>query len=395
MTLAFGGTAQPKHIFKLIRDNIAGFDRLAIAVSYVQVSGWELLRPLIGAKANQVRLLCTDQFGITDPAAIRALQKAGVQVHAYDGKGVYHPKIYIASFANKSDRWVLGSPNLSRSALESGVEAAFTADDAQGQALAWFDDLFANKSHVFDAAKLQELEAAFAARIKGNLATARARPVAAAAVHRDPVAAEAIEAAFGALPNVVVPLNADKAGNNVRTLRRIKEVLDDPTQLKGKAFSEFKLIGLARDGGYTPTGIQAQGKSLAEIANIWMRWLKHATPVEIQAANPSGRLAQGAIAFETFWSFPQDVRDFFLANSTKPNNQTRPSLQVIELLANTGRRMPTLTMADVSTLSKLLGATEQLSPRIRTIIRDYLDNKGTRGWREPDRELILEAWRAA
>ena len=394
MTLSFGGS-QPSSILSLVRSNIAGFERLAIAISYVQLSGWELLKPLVVGKFSEVRLLCTDQFGTTDPAAIRAIQKAGLTVHAYTGDRVYHPKIYIASFAGKPDRWVLGSANLSGSALQRGVEAAFTADDPKGEALAWFEGIWASQSEPFDEARLQVLEVAFSARIKGNLAAARAKPVPVAAVPRDPIAAETIEAAFGGLPDIVVPLNADKAGNNVRTLRRMKEILDNPSQLKGKAFSEFKLIGLARDGGYTAVGQQAQGRTLTGIAQIWMQWLKHASAAEIAAANPSGRLARGAIAFNTFWSFPQEVRDFFLANSTKPNAATRRSLQVIELLANTGRRMPALTLSDVSTLSKLLTATSQLSPRVRAVITDYLDNKGTRGWSEPDRKIILEAWRDA
>lgn len=394
MTLTFGG-GQANSILGLVRNSINGFERLAIAVSYVQFSGWELLRPLLSGKFGAVRLLCTDQFGTTDPAAIRAFQKAGTIVHVYTGGRIYHPKMYVASFADKPDQWVLGSANLSGSALQKGVEAAFTAEDAQGEALAWFENIFENQSEPFDEARLLTLESAFSARIKGNLAMARAKPVPVAAVSSDPIAAETVEAAFGALPDIVVPLNADKAGNNVRTLRRMKEILDDPNQLKGKAFSEFKLIGLARDGGYTPVGQQAQGKSIEAIAQTWMQWLKHAGQAEVAAANPSGRLARGVVAFDTFWAFPKDVRDYFLANATKPTAATRRSLQVIELLANTGRRMPTLTLADVSTLSQLLTATSQLSPRVQGVVRDYLANKGTRGWSEPDRKILLEAWRDA
>lgn len=394
MTLTFGGV-QPSSIQGLIHENVLGFQRLAIAVSYVQLSGWELLKPLFAGKFSEVRLLCTDQFGITDAAAVRALQKAGVVVHAYTGDRVFHPKVYIASFHGKPDRWVMGSANLSGSALQTGVEAAFSEDDINGNAIAWFDQLFANGSQPFDDLRLKALERANVARIKGNLATAQAKQIPDAAVPNDPIAAETIEAVFGALPDIVVPLNADKAGNNVRTFRRIKEILDNPAQLTGKAFSELKLIGLARDGGYTVIGQQAQGRSIPEIAKIWMKWLKAAPSDEIAAANPSGRLARAAIAFETFWSFPEDVRNFFLANATHPTLATRRSLQVIELLANAGRAMPNLTLADVSTLSQLLAATAQLSPRVRAIVGDYLDNKGTRGWSEPDRKIILEAWRDA
>lgn len=270
MTVIFGGSGQASSILKLIRKNIAGFDQLAIAVSYIQLSGWELLKPLIVSNAGKVRLICTDQFGITDPSAVRAIQNAGAKVHVYTGPGVYHPKIYVASYTAKSDRWVLGSANISRSALEFGVEANIAADDEGGAALAWFDSLFTTQSEPFNEARLQALELAFAARIKANLASVRARPLVSMTVGRDVAAAETIEAAFSALPEIVVPLNADKAGNNVRTLRRIKEVLDNSKQLEGKALSEFKLIGLARDGGYTKVGRDARGSTLEGIASAWM-----------------------------------------------------------------------------------------------------------------------------
>lgn len=394
MALTFGGGAAGT-VLQAVSDSITGFETLSIAVSYVQLSGWELLRPLIGAKANQVRLICTDQMGITDPAAVRAMQTAGLTVHAYTGTKVYHPKVFITSRAGQPTRWILGSANLSQSALQSGVEAVFASQDDNGEAAAWFEALFAQQSTPFDNTRLAALELAFAARLKGSLAAAQARPLTVPTIKQDPGSAEAVEAAFASLPDIVVPLNADKAGNNVRTLRRIKEILDDATQLEGKALSEFKLIGLARDGGYTPVGQSARNMTPSQIAERWMSWLKHATPQDIAAANPSGRLAQARLAFDTFWTFPAAVRTYFLQNSTSPARNIRPHLQTIELLANTGKRIPELTVRDVATLSKLLAATGQLQPRVRVAVRDYLENKGTRGWNEPDRELILRAWHAA
>lgn len=394
MAIAFGGGADGS-ILQAISSGISDFDTLSIAVSYIQLSGWELLQPLIADKVDHVRLVCTDQLGITDPSAVRAMQMAGLTVHAYTGAKVYHPKIFIASRKGQPDRWVLGSANISRSALQSSVEAVFQSHDDDGGALTWFNTLFAQDSEPFDEARLAALELAFAARIKGALAAVRARPLPLRVLRQDAAASETVEAAFASLPDIVVPLNADKAGNNVRTLRRIKEVLDDAGQLREKALSEFKLIGLALDGGYTPVGQSARGKELAEIAKLWMSWLKYATQQEVQAANPSGRLAQARIAFDTFWSFPAPVREYFLNHATAPAPDIRLHLQAIELLANTGKRMPNLTVEDIQTLSKMLTATAQLQPRVRTIIEDYLANKGTRGWSEPDRVLVLQAWHNA
>jgi HKD family nuclease len=394
MGVAFGGRAAGT-VLKAVRDGIEGFESLAVAVSYVQLSGWELLRPIIAGKANQVRLVCTDQLGITDPAAVRAMQAAGVAVHAYTGAKTYHPKIFIASGGHQPDRWVLGSANLSRSALQSGVEAVFSATDDEGEASEWFEKLFNEESEPFDDARLSKLEAAFAARIKGNLTAVQAQESVAPSSSTDTAAAETIEAAFASLPNIVVPLNADKAGNNVRTLKRIKEVLDNPSQLKGKALSEFKLMGFAKDGFLTPMGLNSKGKSREQIARNWMGWLKHASTADVQLANPCGMLARAKIAFETFWAFPKRVRDFYLENATKPTREVRPTLQVIELLANTGRRIPNLTVEDITTLSSMLNSTSHLPLRQRAIVQDYLDNKGTRGWSEPDRVFLLKAWRDA
>lgn len=382
-------------ILQTISQNAEGFDRLSMAVSYVQLSGWEMIAPLLEGKYDRVRLICTDQMGITDPLAVKAMTNVGVTVHAYNGKRTYHPKLIIIERNDEPSSLIVGSANLSRSALDTSVEAAFTTTDDSGEALAWFEDIFANQSEAFDEARLKALEVSHAARLKGALAAAKADPSFAVEAETSVAAGETIEASFASLPNIVVPLNADKAGNNVRTLRRIKELLDDPAHLEGKALSEFKLIGLAQDGGLSAIGNDANGRDLSGIAAVWMNWLKHATADEVNLANPSGRLLQARVAFETFWSFPEEVRDYFLDHAENPTHEIRPHLQTIELLANTGKRMPGLTVNDVKTLSQMLAATSQLSPRVERIVRDYLGNKGTRGWREPDRALILRAWQQA
>jgi hypothetical protein len=70
-------------------------------------------------------------------------------------------------------------------------------------------------------------------------------------------------------------------------------------------------------------------------------------------------------------------------------------LQTIELLSNTGRNLSRLELADVETLASVLGNTTLLSPQAAEAVRDYLANKGVRGWRVHDRRLAVEAWRDA
>ena len=108
-------------VFETLKEFLAEFERLDIAVSYLQRSGWELLKPLLEGKLSEVRILCTDQLGISDPAAIRDMLASGVQVRAYGGNAVFHPKVYLISNTDKPDAWLLGSANLSRSALKTAV----------------------------------------------------------------------------------------------------------------------------------------------------------------------------------------------------------------------------------------------------------------------------------
>lgn len=396
VTLTFGGHVSQGAIHAALQKQLLGFDQLAVAVSYVQLSGWELLKPLIADKAANVRILCTDQFGITDPAAIRAIQQAGVSVRAYAGSNVFHPKIFISSRGMHPDRLVVGSANLSRSAMMTGVEAVVSGKDAAGTSLAWFNSLFGDDaiSGPFDNKRLTTLENAFAARLKTRLAYGRnTKPDVKADIGEE--APEAIEAAFATLPALVVPLNIDKAGNNVRSLRRVGEILNGLVKLEGKALSEMKLLGFASDGQLNALGRSAKGSDLAAIAERWTKWLSSASPDEIFAANPSGILAQGRRAIEAFWDLPVPVCDYFLQYATSPRPDVRPRLQTIELLANTGRSLPGLTLDDVDCLSCMLDSTSQLPQQAAKAIKDYLSNKGTRGWDEPDRVLILKAWRAA
>lgn len=65
-----------------------------------------------------MRLVCTDQLGITQPAAVERALQSGVQIRNYSGGAVYHPKVYLAHDRNlRPTRFLLGSANLSTSAL--------------------------------------------------------------------------------------------------------------------------------------------------------------------------------------------------------------------------------------------------------------------------------------
>ena len=118
----------------LIRDDL---DRIDLLVSFVMRSGLDLIASHLDealARGARVRLLTTDYLGITDPSALGffldRLELAPVsddpqlQVRVFsDPSTSFHPKAYIFSRAGDGTGVAfVGSSNLSRSALERGVE---------------------------------------------------------------------------------------------------------------------------------------------------------------------------------------------------------------------------------------------------------------------------------
>jgi HKD family nuclease len=119
-----------------------------IAVSYVKTVGWDHLRRLLatsGIPNGNIRLMVTDQFGITQPQALKDAYESGVSVRNYVGDRVYHPKVYLASDSNQRPVGaIVGSANLSDSALTEGVEAGILLYDKAilKKLKSWFERLY-------------------------------------------------------------------------------------------------------------------------------------------------------------------------------------------------------------------------------------------------------------
>ncbi|GEM_PF-1362204 len=378
-----------------------GAETLSLAVSYLQVGGWELFRHHTRSLSlPKMRIVCTDQLGITHPEAVGRAIRSGVQIRNFTGSGVYHPKVYLAHDQNdRPIKFLLGSANLSSSAFTSSVEAGVLGDETVGlkKLNGWFNELFNKHTQAFTPERLHIMEERWR-----SLAAARAlsrlkvhqRPAVSPKTQPVPVGPEDLDTLEDVFATIQLPiglLNMDYAGNNVRNIAKAREVLANPAQAHGKQRSELKLLGLMRDGNLTELGKAAAAlKSDDAFARLWCKWLQQTSNEQLESINE--KLLVAKRVFPQFWRLKDDVRKYFLANAQSPKD--RRTLQTIELLCNARDVVQELSVDDMRTLSKLLGQSQRVPEYIRDEVAEYFGNKGTRSWDTHDRRVMPEAWRA-
>jgi HKD family nuclease len=351
---------------------VDGAHTLSVAVSYVQVSGWELFqRETRGLDLPAMRIVCTDQLGVTQPAAVERAIRSGVQIRNFAGDVVYHPKVYLAQDrAGRATRCLIGSANLSISAFTTSVEAGLLSSD-HGSLVTlknWFDDLFDHRTEVFTPARLREMETkwkqAAAQRAQNRLRTRRGvvLPPGAPPLPVGPEDLDALEDVFATIQLPIGLLNMDYAGKNVRNIAKVREVLARPAAASGKQKSELKLLGFMEHGNLTQLGrTAAAAGSEAEVAGIWCQWLQATPDADLAAIN--AKLLVAKRVFPQFWKLKQAVRDYFLANAQSPTD--RRTLQTIELLCNARDVVQELSLDDMRTLSTLLIQPQRLPLSVR------------------------------
>lgn len=117
-----------ENVQKHIIEGIHTASTIYILTSFVMKSGVELLRPYLIAAAKRgadIKICTGDYLFVTQPEALRRLlfpEFENVEVRLWQSNGTsFHPKAYL--FNNASDgTLIVGSSNLSRSALSSGIE---------------------------------------------------------------------------------------------------------------------------------------------------------------------------------------------------------------------------------------------------------------------------------
>lgn len=147
----YGGRGSPMHV--ALHQHLRTCRRASFAVSFSQASGVELLWESLAAALRdgaEIRILTSDYLDITDPEALEELValpgRLDLRLYHEPGRS-FHAKSYI--FEDRSGRRAafVGSSNLSRSALDQGVEWNYLARDTDDgwsitDLLGRFDALF-------------------------------------------------------------------------------------------------------------------------------------------------------------------------------------------------------------------------------------------------------------
>jgi len=149
---------------------IRSASEIDFAVAFTKVTGLRLLLPDLhdaiatisdaSGPPTRIRFLTSDYLDVTDPEALRLLillRDQGAQVRIFEAKSSsFHLKAYIcARFdgqANLSGTAFIGSSNISRQALQDGLEwnyrVCYPTDEGFLETRSQFDQLFAHPSTV-------------------------------------------------------------------------------------------------------------------------------------------------------------------------------------------------------------------------------------------------------
>lgn len=154
------------YLYYQLINSLKEADSVDIIVSFLMESGVKmLLEELENAlkRGARIRILTGNYLGITQPSALYLIKrKLGdrVDLRFYNEKNrSFHPKSYIFHYADYSELYI-GSSNISRSALTSGIEWNYRFSDKKDQKnyekfFRTFEDLFENHSIVIDDEELK------------------------------------------------------------------------------------------------------------------------------------------------------------------------------------------------------------------------------------------------
>ena len=161
-----GDNNRNRYLYYQLKLSMLHAKRIDIIVSFLMESGVRLiLNDLKTAldRGVQIRILTGNYLGITQPSALYLLKNElgnRVDMRFYNDKHrSFHPKAYIFHYENYEDIYI-GSSNISRSALTSGIEWNYrlnSQDNHKDFVLFYdtFQDLFENHSIIIDDNELK------------------------------------------------------------------------------------------------------------------------------------------------------------------------------------------------------------------------------------------------
>ena len=123
-----GDKNRSRQLYYQLKMSMGQAQKIDIIVSFLMESGVRMILKDLEAALDrgvQVRILTGNYLGITQPSALCLLKKelgCHIDLRFYnDSQRSFHPKAYLFHYENKSEIFI-GSSNISRSALTSGIE---------------------------------------------------------------------------------------------------------------------------------------------------------------------------------------------------------------------------------------------------------------------------------
>ncbi|CDI48711.1 DEAD/DEAH box helicase family protein [Clostridium tetani] len=161
-------TGDRNHLLDKLRQAFKKAKKIDIIVAFLMESGVRLLEKDLKDVLNRnvpIRILTGNYLNITQPQALYLLKdilKDRVDLRFYNVSGKsFHPKAYIFEYDNKDGDIFIGSSNISKSALTSGIEWNYRIrkEDNELDFQCYkdiFEDLFNNKSIIVDDNELDK-----------------------------------------------------------------------------------------------------------------------------------------------------------------------------------------------------------------------------------------------
>lgn len=161
-----GDRNQSRFLYYQLKMSIRQAKKIDIIVSFLMESGVRLILDDLKAALDRgaaIRMLTGNYLGITQPSALCLIKKElgnRIDLRFYNHKErSFHPKAYIFHYENRSEIYI-GSSNVSRSALTSGIEWNYRFSSHKDKRnfnlfYSTFIDLFENHSIIIDDAELK------------------------------------------------------------------------------------------------------------------------------------------------------------------------------------------------------------------------------------------------